>query len=248
VRSANLLVASFLVACAAPAFGQGKRPDPPKGAILKVKGESVTEVKPDYALFTAVVATAAGTLEAAVDAHGDRATRAVGLIESLRPDGLDLKSSGFDLRETTRLPASLPSSPPPPAPEPQFTATTTFRIKVKPISGINASLSKLVASGLVQVRSVSFEVERVRSALNEARRLAMQDAREQAEVYAGAGPFRLVEMAEVADGDAAPAGGEDSGAADLPQRRSPFGSIQIVPPATLSFRASVNVTWRIAPR
>ena len=77
--------------------------------------------------------------------------------------------------------------------------------------------------------------------LNQARRAAMVDAREQAGAYADAGELKLVEIIEITDGEATPM---ENGVADLPMPRF----VQIIPPATVAFTASVNVTWRIAPR
>jgi uncharacterized protein YggE len=101
-------------------------------------------------------------------------------------------------------------------------------------------VSQLAASGLFRINSVSFHVERERQALNDARREAMRDAREQAEVYADAGRFRLIGISAITDGEAAPT---EIGQADLP----PNWTVQIIPPAVVTFSASVNVTWRIAP-
>ena len=98
------------------------------------------------------------------------------------------------------------------------------------------------SSGLFEVQRVSFQVEEERSALNQARRAAMLDARDQAEAYADAGGVRLVEVIEISDGAAIPLNATE--AADL--ARSPY--VQIVPPAVVAFTASVKVVWRIAPR
>lgn len=224
-------------------MGQGKGADAPKGALLSVKGEGSAEVKPDYAVVKVLVTTSASTLEEAADAHGERATRAVALIESLKADGVQLQKSEFALHDATPRPLSVPAGSPPPAPpEPLFNAQTTITIKIVPLAGLNKAVSTLAGSGVLQVRSVRFDVERERAALNEARRSAMQDAREQAEVYASAGNFRLVGISEMTDGEARPA--EETGEFDLPAPRS----VQIIPPAVLYYRASVDVTWRVAPR
>jgi uncharacterized protein YggE len=139
------------------------------------------------------------------------------------------------------LPRVGQPSPPAKAVEPPFTAQTTFSLKVRPADGLNAIVSKLAASGLFEVRVVRFRVEQQRAVLNQARRAAMVDAREQAGAYADAGELKLVEIIEITDGEATPI---EYGFADLPMPRF----VQIIPPATVAFTASVNVTWRIAPR
>jgi uncharacterized protein YggE len=78
--------------------------------------------------------------------------------------------------------------------------------------------------------------------LNQARRLAITDARDQAAAYADATDFKFAEIVAITDGEAAPAPRAD-GEADLPTAR--FVNI---PPQTIEFDSSVQVTWRIAPR
>ncbi|GGC57876.1 hypothetical protein GCM10010994_16080 [Chelatococcus reniformis] len=84
-----------------------------------------------------------------------------------------------------------------------------------------------------------------RAVLNEARRAAVIDAREQADVYADAAGLRLVEITDIADGNARP---PISGEADLPVAHEGVRTLAILPPATLRFDASVQMRWRIAPR
>ena len=99
--------------------------------------------------------------------------------------------------------------------------------------------------GLFGIETVRFDVVQERAALNQARRAAMLDAREQAQAYAEPVDLELEQIVSITDGDADPPDGE----ADLPARRTSGSyTVQILPPAKLEFTASVNVTWRIAPR
>ena len=135
------------------------------------------------------------------------------------------------------------NQPPSKPPEPTFTASTTYFLRASPIDKLNVLVTRLAESGLLNIRSVSYKVEQERQALNRARRAAMADAKEQAAAYADAGDFWLVDIAEVTDGEARAAVDVQN---DLPSRGRPF--VQIIPPATVTFTASVNVTWRIAPK
>lgn len=121
-------------------------------------------------------------------------------------------------------------------------AATTFSVGVTSLDKLNQSISKLAETGLFEIASVRFYVLNERAALNQARRAAMLDAREQAQAYAEPVDLKLGQIIAITDGEAQPSGGE----ADLPARRAdrPY-TVQIVPPATLEFTATVNVTWRI---
>jgi uncharacterized protein YggE len=79
-------------------------------------------------------------------------------------------------------------------------------------------------------------------ALNQARRAAVKDARDQAEAYTDAGGVKLMDILEIAYGEAVSLQGR--GEFDLAVPRY----VQIIPPATITFRASVKIVWRIAPR
>jgi uncharacterized protein YggE len=235
---AFLLLASLAV----PAHSQDA-PSPRPGT-MSIRGEGRTDIKPDYAVFTVTVSTRAPTLDEAATSHPDRATRALAALQEMKGSGITVRSSSFNLNQDRPLPI-LPArdgQPPVKPPEPQFTAVTTFSLKGAPIDDLNAAVTKIAASGLLEIRGVSFRVEQERNALNEARRAAMRDAKEQAEAYADAGGLKLGEILEVSDGQATPP--RFDGAADMPAPRF----VQIIPPATVRFDASVNVTWRIAAR
>jgi uncharacterized protein YggE len=208
---------------------------------MTVKGVGRIELKPDFAQVRATVSTPAPALDEAAKAHRDRATRALSALHELR--GIEIEDSTFSLNRErpVRYAQELRNPEPKPA-TPPFMARTTFSLKTKAIDDLNAAITKLSASGLFEVASVHFGVEQERAALNQARRQAMVDARDQAAAYADAGDLRLVEIVSVTDGEAAPL--VQDGYADMPVPRF----VQIIPPSTVAFSSSVQVTWRIAPR
>jgi uncharacterized protein YggE len=198
-------------------------------------------MKPDFARVRVTVSTPAPTLDEAARAHRDRATRALSALHELK--GIEIEDSTFSLnRENPVRYAQELRNPEPKPAMPPFTARTTFSLKTKAIDDLNAAITKLSASGLFEVLSVQFGVEQERAALNQARRQAMADARDQAAAYADAGDVRLVEIVAITDGEAAPL--VQDGYADMPIPRF----VQIIPPSTVAFNSSVQVTWRIALR
>ena len=231
-RALSLLL---FVCVALPAAAQ--QPEPHASATLAVKGEGRVEVKPDYAQFYAAVSTWGKTLAEA--AHEARATRALAALQGLNGDGVDIVTTSFRINQDQFTIGRPPTEKPP---EPQFVAVTNFDVRVKPIEALNHIITKLSSSGLFEVRNVFFRVDQERNTLNQARRVAVQDARDQAEAYADAGGVRLMDILEIADGEAIPA--QATGEADLAVARY----VQIIPPATVAFTASVKIVWRIAPR
>jgi uncharacterized protein YggE len=232
----------LLISSAAPASAEQPPPEP----VMEIKGTARIDVKPDRAHFDATVSTKGRSLAEAGAAHEERATRALSVLKGLAADGVEITQSSFRLKQD--LPPRpayigaqeqpLPAKPT----EPHFTAETIFSLKAQRIETLNAVISKLASSGLFELHNVLYQVDQERSALNQARKAAMLDAREQAEAYAESGGLRLVEIVRVTDSQAVPE--ISQGEADLPLPRF----VEIIPPATIAFQASVNVVWRIAPR
>jgi uncharacterized protein YggE len=227
----------LLICLVLPAAAQ--QPDSPPNGTLAVKGEGLAEMKPDYAQFHAAVSTRGKTLTEAAAAHEERATRALAILQGLKGGGVDIIETSFGINQDAPAYGRPPSEKPP---ERQFTAVTNFDVRVKPVAVLNGIITKLASSGLFEVQRVFFHVDQERNALNQARRDAVKDARDQAEAYADAGGVKLIDILEIADGEAVPMSA--TGEADLAVARY----VQIIPPATVTFRASVKITWRVAPR
>jgi uncharacterized protein len=209
-----------------------------KGTVLTVQGVGRVEVKPDEARFDVTVTSKGKSLDEAASSHPGRASKAASIIQDLRRDGIVLEKSSFRLRESRTPIATV--GPPRTLPPPEFSAATTFSLKAGQIERLNAIVTQLAKSGLLEVHSVSFGVENERAALNDARRVAVVDARDQAEAYAQAAGLKLEEITQITDGEAR----QVDSAADLPLPRF----IEIIPPATVTFTARVDMTWRAVPR
>jgi uncharacterized protein YggE len=234
---------------ASPTLGQTAPQEERREPLLTVLGSGSYEVKPDLALFQAVVSTSGKTLDAATTPHQERATRALKALQDLQADGLEIEESSFSVDQRRGLRPIPPIQPGPLQKTESFiegyTATTHFDLKIGSMEKVNQIVTKIAASNLFQIERIRFGVVQERAALNQARRAAMLDARDQAQAYAEPVDLELEQIVAITDGEArAP-----DGAADLPSRRAtgPY-TVQILPPAKLEFTASVNVTWRIAPR
>jgi uncharacterized protein len=226
----------LLAALALPASAQ----EPPAPhAVLAVKGEGKFDTKPDYAQLYVNVSTRGRTLAEAAKAHEERATRALSMLQGLKGEGVDIAATSFRINQER---VGRQQTPDKPAEPPQFVAATNFYLNARPINALNAIVTKLASSGLFEVQRVIFLVDQERMALNEARRDAVRDARSQAEAYADAAGVRLADIAEIADGQAIPV--HEEGYADL----AIPAYVQIIPPATVAFSASVKIVWRTAPR
>lgn len=226
----------FGIMVAGTAAAQERQPD--RGPVLTVRGTGKLEAKPDYARLSIQVVTTADTLEEAANAHEDRATRALELLNQLKADGLELQSSSFSVVQDRPLP-SVSDRTQPPAP-PKFRAITAFTVRSRNMPGLNALVSRMANSGVLEVRTVTYGVDQERQALNNARRAAVADAREQAELYADAAKVKLIEIADIDNGEAKAADAQY----DMPAPRF----VQIIPPAVVTFNSAVSITWKIRSR
>ncbi|NVO13360.1 MAG: SIMPL domain-containing protein [Rhodoplanes sp.] len=225
-----------MLAFAPPAGAQDRRGG--TAPTMVVRGSGTFEVKPDIAILTVVVTTTGDTLERAAKAHEERATRAATALQQLAAEGVEIGRADFDLAQRSQPRPSTTAQKPE---EPSFRASTTFHLKLRNVARTNDIVTRIASTGIIEVRMASFQVENESQALNEARREAVRDAREQAEVYAAAAGVRLVEVVEI-EGDLASSTG--AAHASLGVERS----VKIIPPAVVSFRANVTVKWRIGPR
>jgi len=248
----RFLIALAVSALVSPALAQSSSQDARRDPLMTVLGKGRHEVKPDVAWISVSVSTEGKTLESVGNPHQERATRALKSLQDLQSLSVEIEKSNFKVDER-RVQRPIPPIQQGPGQRYEdviegYTATTTFSLKASSLDKLNEVVTKLADTNLFQIQSVKFQVNQERAALNQARRAAMMDAKEQALAYAEPVELELKEIVSITDGEAeAP-----SGYADLPAKRAqPVNSsytVQIVPPATLEFTASVNVTWRIAPR
>jgi len=215
---------------------------PGNRALLTVEGNGRADAKPDQARLAAELVAKAPTIEGAVETSKTLVPRVDTLLRSLKDDEVEIESSRFSIGETPP-PRPVPNGLQ--TPPPSFTATTSYTLKLKKLDRLNAVIGELASSGLLEMRSATFEVEDERVPMDDARRDAVADARRQAQVLADAAGVRLDDLASISDARAAPLG---QVAFDLPAASVARKYLQIIPPAKLDFSASIVMSWHISPK
>lgn len=235
----RFVVLPLLMVMIVPASAQDASEAPRRGNVLSVRGTGQFTSKPDLARIEVAVVTRGKTLDGAVEAHRDPTRRAQEILKALETAGVTVEKSVFRLNREP-APYRTADNPNPKPPDLPFTAITELSLTIKSIDAVDDAVNRLAASGIMEVRKITYAVASERQALNEARRAAVLDAREQARTYADAADLKLVEITEITDGEATP----PEGYADMPRSRV----AQIIPPAVVTFSAGVTIRWRIAPR
>lgn len=225
------LIALFAAASAAIA-----QPAPLREPSITVQGQGRVEARPDHAKLSAEVVTRGKTLEAATTAHRERAQRAAEALRGLKANGIEIERSTFRLDEDRR---PMPPGPAPRREEPEYRAVTTFELKTTQLGQLDAVITEIAASGLFELRNLRFAIGERNPAIADARRAAVQDARDRAETYARAAGVKLGDILRIADTEMH--GPREFGAA-APMMRS---SVAVTPPEALTVTANVTMTWRI---
>jgi uncharacterized protein YggE len=229
--AAALMVA--MTACTAYA-----QTPPAREPFITVAGEGHVNVAPDYAEFFAEVTTRAESLEATTRLHTERAAKAAAILRGMAKQSVSVESSSFRLEQNRPAP---PRAAGPKQAPPEYRAITTFALKVNQLASLNEAISAIAAAGLFEVRTIRYGIKGEERAIDDARRAAVKNARRQAEVYADAAGVTLGEILEIFDGMAQNLGSEAA-------LRSATPNVQVSPPATIPFRAGINIKWRIMSR
>jgi uncharacterized protein len=240
MRIAAALIATMLVGAAqvgaAHVGATYAQTTPARESFIAVAGEGHVNVAPDYAEFFADVVTRGDSLEAATRLHTDRAAKATAALRALAKHNVNVERSSFRLEQVRGA-----ARPPEKKASPEYRATTTFALKANQLASLNEVISAIAAAGVFEVRTVRYGINDEQRAIDDARREAVKSARRQAEVYADAAGVKLAEILEIFDGVAQNLGSEASLRAATP-------NVQVAPPATIPFRAGINIKWRIVAK
>jgi len=227
MRIAAALIVTMLVGTA---YAQTT---PSRESFITVAGEGHVNVTPEFAEFFAEVVTRGDSLDGATRQHTERTTKATVVLRGLAKYNVNVERSSFRL-EQSRVTRDKKQAF-------DYRAITTFALKANQLASLNEVISSIAASGLFEVRTVRYGIKDEERAIDDARRAAVKNARRQAEVYADAAGVKLAEILEIFDGVGQNLGSEASLRAATP-------NVQVSPPATIPFRAGINIKWRIVSK
>lgn len=224
MRIAAALIATMLVGAA---YAQTA---PSRESFITVAGEGHVNVAPEFAEFFAEVVTRGDSLDGATRQHTERTTKATVVLRGLAKYNVNVERSSFRLERNRSTRDKKQAF--------DYRAITTFALKANQLASLNEVISSIAASGLFEVRTVRYGIKDEERAIDDARRAAVKNARRQAEVYADAAGVKLAEILEIFDGVGQNLGSEASLRVATP-------NVQVSPPATIPFRAGINIKWRI---
>jgi hypothetical protein len=115
-------------------------------------------------------------------------------------------------------------------------------VTLRKVDTLGALLDRMVQSGSNQISGISFDVSKPDDAMDEARKLATEDATRKAKVYAKAMGIELGNVMQVSEGSAAQP--------PMPMVRSTMMKADSAPPVPMAageqtLAVDVNVIWEI---
>jgi uncharacterized protein len=184
-------VFAFLAAFAvSPAFAEESK----MTRMISVVGQGEVRVVPDVASVSIGVT---GTAPAARDALDENNKAMTALMDVLKKAGIeprDIATSNFslgpryDYNNNNNQPKLV-----------GYDVSNTVTVTVRKIDDLGGLLDVAVTAGSNQINGIGFSVSKPEAALDEARKLAMADARHRATVYAGAGGFDVGAVLNVSE-------------------------------------------------
>ena len=190
----SLLAASALTIAAAfftPALaGDDKLP-----RTLSINGHGEVRQAPDLANVNVGVTSQAPAANEALAANSQAMQAIFAALKTAGIADKDVQTSNFmvqpryDYNNEGRPPRLV-----------GYDVSNSVTITVRLLDGLGAVLDQVVQSGSNQINGIQFDIANPQAATDEARKLAVADARRKAEIYAAAGGVKLGDIVSISEG------------------------------------------------
>jgi len=155
---------------------------------VEVSGEGGVSAAPDFAQVTLGVTTSGKTAGDAVAANAQAANALVALIKTEGVAPADIQTSTVSVSPMFSQP--LPNQQTAPTVT-GYSVSNNVSVRVRDIPRLGALLDKAVTAGANSIYGIAFGHNNLSALLDNARPLAVADARRKAEIYAAAGGGRI---------------------------------------------------------
>ncbi len=168
-----------------------------KTDTFSVSGEGKITMVPDIALVSVGVTAQGATVSRVQQELNTKINAVSDAIKKLGVDDKDIKTSYYNISPTYDYASGTNRIT-------GYQANSNLAIKVRKIDNANAVIDAATANGANEVSGVSFDIDDKTKAENEARKLAVSDAKAKAEAAAGAAGFKLGRVINYSEGGGAP--------------------------------------------
>lgn len=168
-------------------------------ATITLTGTGEIAVAPDEAVITSGVVSEAQTAREALDANNAAIARVIDAIKEAGIEARDIQTSGFSVTPRYRYPrndgrdeSEIPRII-------GYTVSNTVSVRVRDLDKLGPVMDQVVTVGANRIDGVNFIVSDADARLDEARGVAVRDARRKAEIYAEAAGVRLGRLVSISE-------------------------------------------------
>jgi uncharacterized protein len=203
---------------------------------LSLSGHGEVRTTPDIASLSVGVMTNAETATAALDANNKSMQSVIDALNAAGIAARDVQTS--NLTVNPRYDSRSDSSSQPLTAG--FDASNNVNIVIRDLSALGKILDQAVNAGANQVNGISFGVENEEPKLDEARKLAVKEARRKAELYAAVSGVALGDVLTISESG----GYQPQPGAAFKARAQSSDAVPIAQGEQI-LAMDVNVTWEI---
>ena len=231
------LIAASAFALAATAFTPAHADEAKLLRSISLTGHGEVRMAPDLAVVTVGVMSSAVTAREALDIN----TKAMqGVMASLTSAGIeakDIQTSNFMVNP--RYDYGQNNAEPPKVVA--YDVSNNVTVTVRKLETLGAVLDNVVSSGSNQINGVQFQVSKPEAATDEARKLAVADAKHKAEVYSEASAIDLGNIVSLSEG-----GGYQPPVPMFKTMRAEGAAADVpIAQGEQTIAVDVNITWEI---
>jgi uncharacterized protein len=188
-------VATLMLLAVAPAFSE----DAKLTRTISISGHGEVSAVPDHAVINIGVISSAPTAREALDANTKAMSELMALLKKAGIEAKDLQTSNFSVGPRYSYDNNNSGQPPKIV---GYDVNNMLMVNVRKVAELGELLDVAVSSGSNLINGITFSVAKPEAMLDEARKIAVADARRKAEIYASAGGFALGEVLTVTEGTA----------------------------------------------
>lgn len=212
---------------------------------IVVSGVGEATMKPEIARIIIAVSTIDESVPKASAANRETSNKVIVKIQALNIKPEDVKTQNFQVSrfyEPNRKVSSSGASD-----SGRFEANHQLQVVLRDIDSVGRIIGNLLTINDLTLQSVTWDINTPISGDDKARTAAVADARHRAEIYATAADVKLGRLVAIRDGSSRGAPFSDNmRVATMAKGGDP--SVPILPPATVTFNASVQMVWEILPK
>src|SRR3989344_2531907 len=155
-----------------------------KSDTFNVTGEGKVNVSPDVAIVSAGISAEGTSVKIVQDQINSVINKVSDAVKNLGVDSKDIQTTNYNINPKYDFTSGTQRVN-------GYSANTTLTIKVKQLDKINSVIDSATANGANQINGLTFEVSDKEKAENEAREMAVADAKKKAQQAAKVAGFSL---------------------------------------------------------